>query len=129
MLKAVRGATTIPAEGHHANVSGSVYRDALLSLVTILLEKNQIEAEQILSVFFTVTPDLTAYSPAKIVREAMGWDTVAIMCAQEPVIEGFPERCVRILIQWQPSSQQAAALPVSHAYLNQAAALRPDWSS
>ncbi|MBY0449129.1 MAG: chorismate mutase [Cyanobacteria bacterium] len=129
MLKAVRGATTIPTATPLEGDPRQVYRDALLSLVKILLEKNHIASEQILSVFFTVTPDLTAYSPAKIVREAMGWDTVAIMCAQEPVIEDFPDRCVRILIQWEPSSQEAAAQPVSHAYLNNAAGLRPDWSS
>ena len=78
--------------------------------------------DDIASVTFTATPDLTATSPARAARE-MGWVQVPMLCMQEMDVAGSLPRCIRILVLWNTSLSQQS---IRHVYLGEALALRPD---
>ncbi|NPV75881.1 MAG: chorismate mutase [Anaerolineae bacterium] len=116
-VRGVRGATV--ANGDTA--------EEILNASQELLEKMmkanpKMRSEDLASAFFTVTPDLVSTHPARAAR-LMGWDRVPLLCAQEIPIPGSLPRCIRVLLHWNTSIQQAE---VVHVYLREAAALRPD---
>lgn len=112
-LYAVRGA--ICSE----NDRESVARDVPLLYRTIL-ETNRISEQDIVSVNFTLTNDLTVLNPATALRLAGLAASVPLFCSAEPFIDGYLPRVVRILVTYYGTSVPA---PV---YLNGAEALRPD---
>ncbi|MBK8190302.1 MAG: chorismate mutase [Vampirovibrionales bacterium] len=116
-LRAVRGATQLDAD------APELYAREMTRLMQALLEANDIGEDDILTVFFTVTPDLCSDNPARIVREAFDWRQAPLLCGVEPAVENLPPRCVRVLIQFYSARAQRECRPV---YLNGAAALRPD---
>ncbi len=98
---------------------------ALTQLLQALINENPVAGkpltpQDMVSVFFTVTPDITAISVAKVARVTMGWHEVAMMCAQEPEVIGLPRLCIRVMIQFYGTQ---APKPV---YLEGAKVLRPD---
>jgi len=118
MLLGVRGAVTV------AENEASAIHHAIKQLLETLLYKNQIHADQIASVFFTITPDLTVLNPAQAAREVLiDWQTVPMVCSQEPIIKGMLPKCIRILIQWHNDQPNVSPTPV---YLGEAQQLRPD---
>jgi chorismate mutase len=116
-LRGIRGATTVELNQVEA------YQERLCPLLDQLIELNHIAPDQVVTMFFTVTPDLTCVSPAKLARLHLGWHRVPMMCAQEPVIDGLPQRCVRVLIQCYSELSAEEIRPV---YLHGATVLRPD---
>ncbi len=116
-LLAVRGATTLAEDDAH------LYRQELAALVRELLERNHIREQDLLNIFFTVTPDLRSDNPARIVREHFSFDRVPMMCALEPEVIDMQPRCVRILLQFFGDMPAERVCPV---YLNDARHLRPD---
>jgi chorismate mutase len=76
----------------------------------------------VVSVIFTVTPDLYAEYPAKAAR-SLGWTQVPLLCVQEMGVSGSLERCIRVLLHWNTDLNQEE---VKHVYLGKAACLRPD---
>jgi chorismate mutase len=75
-----------------------------------------------LSVTFSVTADLDAIFPAAIARHRQGWDGVALLDCQQMAVAGDLSRCIRLLAHaWLEQHQ-----PARHAYLRDAARLRPD---
>ncbi len=117
MIRGVRGATTLPADTIEAQ------EQEVIRLMTPLIEENGITEDRVLTLFITVTDDIKRVSPAKMIRQHFGWQYVPIMCAKEPDIEGMPERCIRVLIQFETERTPEA---IRHVYLNEAAHLRPD---
>lgn len=111
-MKALRGAITASANSEVAIV------EATRRLLTCLVERNQLQMDEIVSVFFTLTPDLNACFPARAARE-MGWD-VPMLDMQEIDVPGALERCIRVLVHVESNQ------PVRHAYLRGATILRPD---
>ncbi len=102
-------------------------KDAILEAATQLLQAIQnanpaLQAGEIASVFFTLTPDLNAIYPAVAAR-SLGWTQVPLLCAQEIPVPGGLPRCLRVLIHWNTPLSQAQ---VNHVYLGKAATLRPD---
>src|SRR5215469_14113168 len=61
--------------------SREAIREASLSLVTSLLETYSIHQSALLCAFFLT--DLTADYPARLVRKALGWDTIPLLCVYE----------------------------------------------
>ena len=117
-LKGLRGATTCDAN------TPAAIESAVHDLVTCLVERNQLEAERIVSVTFSVTADLDACFPAAIARRFPGWDQVALLDCQQMAVQGDLKRCIRLLAHvWLPNGQT-----LWHPYLGEASRLRPDRS-
>ena len=115
-IRGIRGATVAAADTPEA------IRSATRELLVALIEANQLHAEDVASVIFSVTPDLTAEAPARAARE-LGWEDAALMCVAEmPVPDGLP-RCIRVLIHWNTEKWPDE---VCHVYLRAALRLRPD---
>lgn len=111
-MKALRGAITAGTNSEEAIV------EATRTLLTCLVERNGLRMEHVVSVFFTLTPDLNACFPARAARD-MGWD-VPMLDMQEIDVPGALKLCIRVLIHIESTA------PVRHAYLRGAVALRPD---
>lgn len=114
VIRAVRGATTV------ADDQKTEIFTATIELIQQIIERNSIEPEDMVSVIFTVTPDLTAAFPAAAVRE-MGICDVPLLDMAAPAVGGALQRCIRVLIHLHTDKEQ-----VQHVYLREAARLRPD---
>ena len=113
-LRALRGATTATANSREA------IQEAVEELLDALVERNNLSGEHILSLTFSVTTDLDACFPAAIARQRPGWDGVALLDCQQMAVAGDLKRCIRLLAHvWLEQ-------PARHAYLREAAKLRPD---
>lgn len=116
MVRAVRGAITVENND----------RAEILSAAKVLLEqiltKNAIPAEDMISMIFTLTPDLNAVFPAVAARE-MGITNVPLMCMQEVPVPGALAKCVRILLEF---NTEKSLDEIRHVYLKEAVRLRPD---
>ena len=101
-------------------------RDEILGktkkLIAAIIEENDILLENILSIQFTATKELTAVYPAVAARE-MGITEAALMCMQELFIENSLPNCIRVAITVDTPKKQSQAVAV---YLDGAAVLRPD---
>jgi chorismate mutase len=91
-------------------------------LLTQILERNDVAAEDIVSAFFTVTDDLRSAFPAEAARR-MGLGRVPLLCAQEIPIEGSMRGVIRVLLQFHTARAPAE---VKHVYLDGAETLRDD---
>src|SRR5579864_1760156 len=119
-VRGIRGATSVTANS----------RDAILQatreLLGEMLRANGIDDfDEIVSILFTTTPDLTATYPAEAARE-LGMHLVPLLCASEIAVPGRLPRCVRVLFHVnsdKPSKEMV------HVYLGEAKALRPDMRS
>ena len=117
-LIGLRGATTCPDN------SSDAIQKAVAELIDALVDGNNLTAERIVSVTFSVTGDLNACFPAAVARSRRGWDRVALLDCQQMAVAGDLERCIRVLaLVWMPGGQ----MPI-HPYLEGARMLRPDRS-
>jgi chorismate mutase len=91
-------------------------------LLTAILERNDLSADDLISIWFTATPDLHCDFPAAAARK-LGIVDVPLICAQELAVEGAMPRVVRILAHTETELPRAG---ISHVYLGAAAALRKD---
>ena len=115
-LKALRGATTC------LNNSPADIEIAVFELVAELLNRNQLNKEQIISITFSATKDLDACFPASIARKRFKWEDVAFLDCQQMYVKKDLKKCIRLLAHvWLPDNQ----LPI-HTYLGEANSLRPD---
>ncbi len=92
-----------------------------------IFAKNSIEAQNIVSLQFTITEDLTAMNPAAALRrEDTGIDTskIPLFCSQEPRIDGSPKEMIRLLLTVYMPSERVPA----YVYINGAEKLRPDFA-
>lgn len=115
-VRALRGATQVDADDR------ALIIDAVAELMTQLLERNGLTAEDLISVIFTATPDLTAEFPAYAARQA-GITDVPFLCGVEIAVSGAMPRVLRVLAHVDTDLTRAA---VRHVYLRGAAALRTD---
>lgn len=117
VCRGIRGATTAPL-----NTAEDIL-EATRELVVALRELNDIEPEDIASVIFTTTTDLTATFPALAARE-VGWTEVPLICTHEMDVPGSLRQAVRVLLHINTSR---SASEVRHVYLKGARQLRPEW--
>lgn len=116
VVRAVRGAVQLERDesGHMTERVGA--------LLTAVLERNRLLADDLISIWFTATPDLHADFPAAAVR-GLGIVDVPLICAQELDVVGAMPRVVRLLAHvetYLPRSE------ITHVYLGATAALRKD---
>jgi len=115
-VRGIRGATVAAADTPEA------IRAATRELLLALTEANGLLPDDVASIIFTLTPDLTAEVPARAARE-LGWHDAALMCMAEMNAAGGLERCIRVLIHW---NSDKAPDQIHHVYLHAAGQLRPD---
>lgn len=112
----IRGAITV-----QENTKQDIL-DSTKILLLAILENNQLKTEDVISIYFTGTKDLTAVYPAVAARE-IGLTECSLICAQEMYIEGSLTMCIRVLLHVNSNDCQKDA---KHVYLREAKSLRPD---
>ena len=75
-VRAIRGAVQIEADERDAILEGTA------ELVTEVMARNELTTDDVISVLFTATPDLTAEFPALAARK-IGFHDVPLICAAE----------------------------------------------
>jgi chorismate mutase len=94
------------------------------ALLTAVMERNGLTTDDLISIWFTATPDLHSDFPAAAARKlGSGFADVPLICAQELDIEGAMPRVVRLLAHVDSDRPRA---DIDHVYLGAAAALRKD---
>ncbi len=116
-LQALRGATTC-TEDTKAEIDAKTAR-----LVQEVFARNDLAPDDVVSIIFTTTPDLTAEFPAAAARKALGLDEVALLGAQEQDVPHGPKRCIRVLVHCYSDRPREE---LRHVFLEGAAALRAD---
>ena len=116
MVRGVRGATTAEANTADAIVS------AATNLLAEMIAANSMVEDDVASVIFTTTPDLTAGFPAPAGRK-VGWSRVALMGMQEIDVPDALPMAIRILVHW---NTEKSLDEIVHVYLHGATVLRPD---
>ena len=116
-VRGIRGATVATENSPEAIISAS--RELLETIVT---RNPTIVIEDIASIIFTVTNDLTSAYPAKAARD-LGWISIPLMCAVEIPVPDSLSKCIRVLLHWNTDLPQTS---IRHIYLKEAAVLRPD---
>ena len=114
-LYALRGATTV-ARDTSADIA-----ERTAELLGVVLDRNDVAIDDIVSVILSATPDLCADFPAVAAR-SIGLSRTPLLCCQEIAVEGAVERCVRVLLHvYLPTGSE-----VHHVYLHGARQLRLD---
>ena len=117
MFRGVRGAITVKENNEQ------VIFQATDRLIEKIIHDNQIEPEQVASVFISVTDDITEAFPAKVIRSMEGWSYVPVMCMKEITVRSALEKCIRVMMHINTSKSQQE---INHVYLEDAVTLRPD---
>ena len=115
-MRAARGAIRV-REDNSENVFAATER-----LLTAMFERNGVESEDVVSIFFTATEDLRSAFPAEAARR-MGLGEVPLMCAQEIPVRGAMPSVVRILMHFHTVREPGEIAPI---YLDGAESLRDD---
>lgn len=92
--------------------------EATESLLEGICRKNSLTHDDVVSVIFSVTSDLTAIFPATAARAA-GWDAPMLDVQEMHTPEGLAH-CIRVLMHVEGTRL------VHHVYLRDAERLRPD---
>lgn len=116
MCRGVRGAITVGSDNEDEIL------DATRELLQALVSANGMHVDDIASVYFTTTSDLTSTYPAYAARQ-LGWHDAALLCGHEMNVPDGLARCVRVLIHWNTTK---SAKEIVHIYLREARSLRPD---
>ena len=115
-LLALRGATTF-AEDSKDEIDAKTQ-----TLVRQMLERNGIGHDDLVSIIFTATDDLTAEFPATSAR-ALGLGDVPLLCARELGIAHGMKKTIRVLMHLQVDGARGG---LHHVYLEGARSLRDD---
>jgi chorismate mutase len=117
VCRGVRGAITVTEN------SAEAILEATRDLLHTIVRSNNMEPEDIASVYFTTTMDLDAAYPAAAARQ-LGWTDVALLCGHEMNVPGGLRRCIRVLIHWNTTCKPKE---IKHVYLGEAKSLRADY--
>ena len=115
-LVALRGATTVDVDTREA------LGERTAELLTALLERNGVGHDDLVSIIFTATEDLTSDFPAAAAR-AIGLGDVPLLCARELGVQGGNPATVRVLVHCYSTRPRAN---LRHVYLHRAKHLRDD---
>lgn len=113
-LRGIRGATTVSDNTKEEIIS------ATKELLQEIAKANQLDIEEIASIFFSVTKDLNAEFPAVAARE-LGWNDTPLLCAYEIDVPGSLFKCIRVLLHVNTEKSQKE---MKHIYLREAVNLR-----
>lgn len=116
VVRALRGATTVDADTEEA------INQRVQALVREMMERNGLEKDDLVSILFTATDDLTATFPATPARR-MGLGDVPLLSARELSVRDGTPRCVRILMHLHTERPRSE---LRHVYLEGAQGLNDD---
>ena len=116
VVRALRGATTVDRDEPEA------ITEATAEVLREMLSRNSVMADDVISVVFTATPDLSSEFPAVAARD-LGLAEVPLLCATEIAVPGAVPRCLRILMHLNTTRSRAE---LQHVYLREARHLRDD---
>ncbi len=118
-LYGIRGAAC--AENTKESISVSTVK-----MCSEIFALNNVKAEDIVSIHFTLTKDLDEANPCAVLRrDYKGIDVskAALFCSQEAYIKGGLEKVVRVLL----TVYLEEGSEVQNVYVNGAECLRPDF--
>ena len=115
MIMAVRGAIKV-AENKSYSIQESVKK-----LIEGLARENSFIEDDVVSLIFSQTKDITAINPATALRDT-GFAGVPLFCVQEPEYAGSVPGIIRVLVTFNVENRRKA-VPV---YLDGAETLRTD---
>ncbi|MGN9910223.1 chorismate mutase [Phytohabitans sp. LJ34] len=115
-VRAIRGAIQVDRDDPAAIDAGTRL------LVAEVIGRNGLAAGDIISVLFTMTPDLVSRFPAAAAR-GLGLADVPLLCAVEIAVPGAMRRVIRLLAHVHTDRSPS---DVEHVYLRGATRLRPD---
>lgn len=116
MVRAIRGATTVE------NNTREEILDATKEMIQEAINRNDLDEGDIISIIFTLTPDVTAAFPAAGVRE-LGITNIPLLDLAQPDIGGALEKCIRLIMHINTDRSNDE---LHHIYLRGARVLRPD---
>lgn len=112
----IRGAVTIEHD-----VKDEII-DETRKLLSVMIADNSIVLEDIISIIFTCTDDISAAYPAEAAR-MLGIVNAGLICLNEMRVQGSLRMCLRILMHVNKDMPQNQ---VRHVYMGKASELRPD---
>jgi chorismate mutase len=115
-VRALRGATTFDVD-QAEHVTARV-----VELVELMLARNGVDHDDVISVLFTATDELTSIFPASAAR-TIGLGDVPLICARELAIDGATPQCIRVLMHIETDRSRSE---LRHVYLEGAKGLRDD---
>lgn len=115
-IRALRGATTVEND-----TVDEVFKFTK-ELLSLMLERNGVRKDDIISVLFTATDDIHSAFPAAAARE-LGLGDVPLMCARELDITGSARLCIRVMMHLESTLERSE---LRHVYLHGAKGLRDD---
>jgi chorismate mutase len=115
-VRGLRGATTVDQD----TVAQVTERSQ--ELMRNLMSENDLVEEDIISVLFTATADVTSTFPATAIRE-IGFGAVPLLCAAEIAVPGAKPLCIRVLLHVYTTRSREE---IRHVYLHGAQGLRDD---
>jgi chorismate mutase len=115
-VRAIRGATQVEADDRDQIL------EATTELVTEVMSRNELSTDDVISVIFTATPDLTAEFPALAARK-LGFHDVPLLCTSEIDVPHALPRVIRLMAYIETGKPRS---DIHHVYLRGATALRLD---
>jgi chorismate mutase len=115
-VRALRGATTVDLD------TPEQIQERVVALLEAMFERNHVDHDDLISIFFTSTQDVTSMFPALAARKA-GLGDVPLMCAQEIPVPGSAPRCIRVMAHLTTDRSRDE---LHHVYLEGAQGLRDD---
>jgi chorismate mutase len=115
-LSGLRGATTCALD------TPDEIATATQELLRAMMDRNDLSHDDVVSVIFTTTTDLTSAFPATGAR-GVGFGDIPLLCASEIDVPGSMPLCVRILMHVYTTRSRSE---LRHVYLRDAQGLRDD---
>ena len=115
-VRAIRGAIQLDTDERSHLLKSTA------ELVTKVLHENNLSQADLISIFFTATPDVTCEFPALAARE-LGLGDVPLMCSVEMDVRGAMPRVIRLMMHVETGLTRSE---IQHIYLRGAAKLRTD---
>ena len=115
-VRALRGATTVDAD------TVQQVNERVQTLVARMLERNDVDKDEVISILFTATDDIHSVFPATAAR-GIGLGDVPLICARELDITGATPMCIRVMMHINTTKPRDE---LHHVYLQGAKGLRDD---
>ena len=115
-VRGLRGATTVDAD------TAAQVTERSQELMREIMARNELVEDDIVSVLFTATPDVTSIFPATAIRE-IGFGAVPLLCAAEIAVPDAMPLCIRVLLHVHTTRSRDE---MHHVYLHGAQVLRDD---